>query len=102
MYEKSTLVNRHSVDQLADVRAKIKALKDDEKALVTEISKAMGADDSLGGDQYIARQAIINRKGSLDTKAMEAAGIDVERYRKPSTVVYQIRVEEREREAAHG
>lgn len=98
MNEHARLVNTHAVDQLADIRAQIKILKRQETQLVEEISEMMGDADSLGGGLWIARQTITTRKGSIDTKALEAAGIDVDRFRKPETTVFSIRLEERERE----
>lgn len=99
MNDQSRLVNRHAVDQLADVRAEIKILQTREKAIAAEISAMMGENDSLGGNQWIARQSVTKRKGSIDTKALEAAGIDVDQYRKPDTTVFSIRLEQREMEA---
>lgn len=95
MNGKTVSSNRHIVDQLADIRATMKSLKADEDTLKGQISEAMGSADSLGGDEFIARQTLTERKGSIDTKAMEAAGIDIERYRKPGVSVYALKVERR-------
>jgi hypothetical protein len=95
-----TQSNRHPVDRLADVRAQMKALKALEDDLKAEVSKEMGGRDSLGGDQYIARQKLSERAGAVDAKAMKAAGIDVDAYRKPPVTVMTITVEERVEEAA--
>ena len=95
-----TPVNRHVVDQLADIRAQIKQLKNDEADCVDEVIAAMTVKDSLGGDQFIAMRTITNRKGSVDYKAMESAGIQVDLYRKPPTTVCTIRLQERIVEAA--
>lgn len=92
--------NRHIVDQLADVRAQKKVLEAREDELKAEISKQMGGADSLGGDQFIALQKVSTRKGAIDQKAMEVAGIDVAKYRKADVPVYQIVVEPRVMEAA--
>lgn len=92
--------NRHIVDQLADVRAQMKALKSREDALKAQVSKEMGDADSLGGDQFIARQTLSERAGAVDTSKMKKAGIDVDAYRKASVTVMTIRVEERVAEAA--
>lgn len=92
--------NRHPVDELADVREAMKSLKAREDELKAIISNAMGSADHLGGDEFIATQTLSERKGGLDEKAMKAAGIDTDRYRKASTVVTTIRVERREREVA--
>lgn len=92
--------NRHIVDQLADVRAKMKELKAHEDDLKSRISAAMGDNDVLGGDQFVALQKITTRKGAIDTAAMAKAGIDIERYRKGGVSVYQLVVEPRVIEAA--
>lgn len=92
--------NRHIVDQLADVRAEIKALQTREAQLKEAVSAAMGERDSPGGDEYIARQKVSERKGAIDQKAMKADGIDADKYRKPSVAVYQITVESRVMEPA--
>lgn len=88
-------VNRHPVDQLADVREKIKALQEEEDTLRTEVSVLMGEGDTLGGDEFIAKQSISERAGAIDAKAMERDGIDVAKYRKKPSTVYQIRCERR-------
>ena len=88
-------VNRHIVDQLADVRADIRALEEKEAKLKDAISVLMGGADSLGGEEFIARQKLSTRKGALDQKAMEADGIDVAAYRKPDITVYSLVVERR-------
>ncbi len=93
-------VNRHPVDQLADLRETIKRLKEFEEELKVQVSDLMGSADSLGGDEYIARQTVSERAGAIDTKAMASAGIDIEKYRKPNVTVFSIRCERREREAA--
>lgn len=92
--------NRHIVDQLADVRAEIKALKAREDDLKDQISTAMGASDSLGGDQFIALQKVSTRKGSIDAAALKKAGVDADKFRKADVTVYQILVEPRVMEAA--
>lgn len=92
--------NRHIVDQLADTRASIKELQARESELKAAVSKQMGDRDSLGGDQFIARQTLSERAGSIDTKAMQAAGIDPDAFRKPASAYVTIRVEERAMEAA--
>jgi uncharacterized protein (UPF0335 family) len=87
--------NRHPVDQLADVRERIKTLQTAEEMLKALITTRMGTADSLGGDEFIARQAISERKGGLDEKAMKAAGIDTDKFRKPSSTVISLRLERR-------
>lgn len=87
--------NRHPVDQLGQIRETIKHLQEREKELREEISEAMGDADSLGGDEFIASQSVSSRKGAIDTKAMEAAGFDPDRFRKPDTTVFTIRTERR-------
>lgn len=92
--------NRHPVDQLADVRAQIKALQDTETDLKALISTEMGSRDSLGGDEFIASQKLQERKGGLDEAAMKADGVDPEKYRKPKSTFIVISVEPRAAEAA--
>lgn len=92
--------NRHPVDQLADVRAEMKALKEREDELRALVSKAMGNADSLGGDQFIALQKVSERKGAIDAAALKKAGIDPDAFRKPDTTVYSIVIEPRVMEAA--
>jgi hypothetical protein len=91
----ATPSNRHIVDQLADVRAKIKDLESVEKDLRERVRTAMGSGDSLGGDEFIARQTLSTCKGSVDNKAVKAAGIDLDKFRKADTVVYALRLERR-------
>ena len=93
-------MNRHIVDQLADVRAQIKELEARETDLKTQISAAMGGSNSLGGDEFLALQKLSTRKGGIDDKAMIAAGIDVAKYRKPDVTVFSLTIERREVEAA--
>ena len=88
-------LNRHIVDQLADVRARIKELQDVEKDLKDQVSTAIGQSDSLGGDEFIAWQTLTERKGSLDEKALKAAGIDTDKFRKAPVAVVTLRVERR-------
>lgn len=92
--------NRHIVDQLGQVRNTIKILKEREDDLKKQVGVMMGKSDSLGGDEWIARQSISSRKGSIDAKAMEKAGIDVEQFRKPDSIVITIRTEQRALEDA--
>jgi hypothetical protein len=92
--------NRHPVDELADVREKIKFWKEREDELRTIISDQMLGNDSLGGDEWIARQTVTERKGSLDEKLMQAVGIDADKFRKPASVSFTIRLERRAVEAA--
>lgn len=87
--------NRHVVDQLADVRAQVKALEAKETALKAEISKRMGGRDSLGGDEWIALQTLSTRKGSIDADAAKRAGVDLDRFRKADVTVFSLRLERR-------
>jgi hypothetical protein len=97
----TAMTNLHPVDELAEVRAKIKFLTERESELKDIISKMMGPNaDSLGGDEFIARQVLSERKGSLDEKAMKAAGIDTDKFRKHSVTIWSLRIERREMEAA--
>jgi len=47
-----------------------------------------------------AKQVLTKRAGTIDTKAAEAAGIDLSAFRKPETIVYSIRCERRVSEVA--
>ena len=87
--------NRHPVDELADVRAQIKELKDREDDLKVIISLDMGDGDSLGGDEYIATQTLSTRKGAIDEKALKAAGVNVSDFRKADVTVWSLRLERR-------
>ena len=100
MHNTALPVNRHPVDQLADIRAAIKALQEQEDTIRTEVSVLMGDGDVLGGDEFIARQTISERAGSIDAAALERDGIDVAKYRKKPSTVYSIKVERRAQEAA--
>lgn len=94
--------NRHPIDRLADVRDQIKALEAEEAKLKAEISALMGSADSLGGDEYIARQSLQDRKGALDEKAL-CRKLNVENldaYRKPSTTSMVLRLVSRVAEVA--
>jgi hypothetical protein len=84
--------NRHIVDQLADVRAQIKALQEIEAALKPQVAEIIDRADVASGDDFIATHQMAERKGSLNEKAMRAAGIDVDSFRGPSTVVISIRL----------
>lgn len=96
----TALTNRHPVDELAEVRAKIKFLGERESELKDIISKMMGGADSLGGDEFVCRQTLSLRKGALDQKALEAEFGDLSRFRKPDSTVITLRVESRVQEAA--
>jgi hypothetical protein len=85
----------HPIDRLATIRSTIKALAAQEKALLAEISALMGDADELVGDEFIARQSLTERKGSIDTAAIAAAGIDVESFRKAPVSVMTMRIEAR-------
>ena len=92
--------NRHPVDELAEVRADIKVLKYREDELKEQVAGMMGDQDSVGGDEWIAEQALSERKGSIDEKAAKAAGVDLDRFRKPTTTIVTIRTVKRAREDA--
>ncbi len=92
--------NIHPVDELAEVRAQIKALEAREGELKSTVSAMMGDADSLGGDFFIARQTMTERKGGIDEKAMKAAGIDADKFRKPPSIVVTIKTEARVSEVA--
>jgi hypothetical protein len=88
-------MNRHIVDQLADVRAQLKALEEREKDLKAQVSVLIDKSDVAAGDDYQAFHVISERKGGLDDKAMIAAGIDIEKFRKASSIIISIRLSER-------
>ncbi|TPK59059.1 MULTISPECIES: hypothetical protein [unclassified Mesorhizobium] len=92
--------NRHPVDQLAQIRATQKILAEREAELKAEIGAMMGTADSLGGAEFIAIQKLQSRKGGIDEAAMKAAGIDVEKYRKPASTFIVLNVEPRVSEVA--
>lgn len=87
--------NRHPVDQLANIRATIKTLEDREKELKEQIGALMGSADSLGGDEFIARQKLQSRKGGLDEKKLQAKLGDLSAYRKPDSTYIVLNVEAR-------
>lgn len=87
--------NRHPVDQLGDVRQTIKHLQDREAELKTVIGQIMGTADSLGGDEYIASQALQSRKGGLDEKKLAARFGDLSAFRKPDSTYVVLKVERR-------
>lgn len=90
----STTRNRHPVDELGDVRESLKSLEAREKELKEEVGRLMGTKDSLGGDNFIARQSISERKGALDEKVIAAKlGVEnLDAFRKPPVAVVTIRV----------
>lgn len=94
--------NRHPVDRLGEVREQIKALQATEKELRQAIAEMMGDADSLGGDEFIARQRVSERKGSLDEKVLiaEFGESAVNAARKPSATVYTIETRRRAEAAA--
>lgn len=100
MNDISKPVNRHIVDQLADIREAIKDLQEQEKVIKDQISGQMGEADSLGGDEYIAKQIVVLRSGSIDAEALKSAGIEVDKYRKKDIASYSIRLERRMQEVA--
>lgn len=94
--------NRHPVDELGEVREAKKALEEREKALKEKVAAMMGAADSLGGEEFIARQRVSERRGSLDEKALKERFGDeaVETCRKPPTTTYTIETRRRAEAAA--
>lgn len=92
--------NRHPVDQLANVRATIKALQEREAELKEEIGTLMGNADSLGGDEFIASQKLQSRKGGLDEKRLTEKLGDLSAYRRPDTSFITLKVEPRAMEGA--
>lgn len=102
MNAKALSGNRHPVDRLADIRASIKVLQEEETDLKARIGTEMGGGDSLGGDEFIAFQSLQERKGGLDEKRIAAAlGVEgLAAYRKPGTTFVVLRVEPRAAEVA--
>ncbi|HEU5019662.1 MAG TPA: hypothetical protein VFT69_17015 [Pseudolabrys sp.] len=92
--------NRHPVDRLADVRAEIKRLQEQESDLKALISTEMGSRDSLGGDEFIAFQSLQERRGAIDEASLKAAGINPDKHRKPKITSVVLRVERRAAEVA--
>lgn len=88
-------MNRHIVDQYAEIVSTIKILEIKKDLLNYEIRKMMGSDDSLGGDEFIAMQSISERKGGIDEKALIEIGIDVSAFRKPSISLVTLRIQPR-------
>lgn len=109
MNGKSMPVNRHVVDQLADIRAKIKTLKKDEQSCVDEI-KAMartpaGDLDYIAGNEFIASMNESTRKGAINNESLDEFlqfhhSKTIEEFRKAPTTVLSIRLERRENEVA--
>lgn len=87
--------NRHPVDRLHDLRAQIKALEAEEKEAAAAVSKLMAGAGSVGGDEYIATESIGERAGSIDAAKLAKDGIDVDSYRKKSSVVVKITLAKR-------
>jgi hypothetical protein len=85
------MTNQHPVDQLVAIRAQIKALQEMESTLKDEISRRMGDNATLVGDDWIAEQSVTARKGGIDEKKLAAFGIDVNAFRKPDTTVFTLR-----------
>jgi hypothetical protein len=83
--------NLHPVDQLVAIRAQIKALQELESTVKTEVSRLIGGSETLTGNEWTAIQSLSTRKGGLDEKALKAAGIDTEAYRKDDISVLTIR-----------
>lgn len=82
----------HPVDQLFAVRAQIKALQELEAGLKADVSALCGDVDYALGDEYVATQSLTSRKGGIDEKALKAAGVDVDAYRKADVAVYTLKV----------
>ena len=85
--------NVHPVDELAEIRARMKALVERESELKSTISTLMGLDDALFGADHVAFQKMSSRKGAIDADALAKAGVDVDAFRKPDVAVISITVE---------
>lgn len=90
-----TGINRHPVDQLANIRATIKTLQEREAELKLEIGQLMGGHDSLGGAEFIARQKLQTRKGGLDEKKLADKLGNLDAFRKPDSTYIVLSVEPR-------
>jgi hypothetical protein len=95
--------NRHIVDRLGALRRLIREAETLEKELKTEVGYLMGSRDSLGGDEFIARQTIGERKGGWDDKKLEdELGLRAEKFRKPPVTIVTIRTDLRDEARADG
>ena len=92
--------NRHLVDRYGDLKEHNKKSKKLEEKLKAEIMKAAddAGTDSVGGDEYIARQEVRQRTGGLDAEALEKRfGKEaVDACRKPPTNPIVVTVTRRE------
>ncbi|MBP0440661.1 hypothetical protein [Tianweitania sediminis] len=95
MTDDARLSNRHPVDRLAIVRTRIKELQEQEADLKQIVSAQMGSKDTLGGDEYVAKQVLSTRKGGIDEALLKKQGLDPASFRKPDVTVLSIRVEAR-------
>jgi hypothetical protein len=95
--------NRHIVDRLGALRRLIREAEALENKLKTEVGYLMGSRDSLGGDEFIARQMIGERKGGWDDKKLEdELGLRAEKFRKPPVKIVTIRTDLRDEARADG
>jgi hypothetical protein len=92
--------NQHPVDELAQIRAQIKALQERENALRSEVSLLIGDGSAYDGDDFTAIQTLASRKGGIDEQAMRTAGINPDKFRKSDIAVVTIRTVVRAKAAA--
>lgn len=88
-------VNRHLVDQLADVRFRRKALEEQEAELRARVLKQMGNGDELCGDEFIAYREAQRQRGVIDATKLRRAGVDPDRFRKRGVTFVKVVTEPR-------
>lgn len=87
--------NRHIVDQLADLRFRRKSLEEEEAKLRFRVLTAMGENDELVGDEFVAFRENLRMPGAIDPAKLRAAGINPERYRKRGYDIRKVVIEPR-------
>lgn len=83
--------NRHPADELGDIRAERMALDAREARVRARVMKLMKAGDHLSGDDYVAKWEVQSWRGQLDARALKRAGLNPDKFRKPTTKVDIIR-----------
>lgn len=76
--------------KLYDLRNKKKLIEDEIKKMEEVYKPKMERFDSnieFEEDGYVVQVRVSNRKGSIDSKLMEADGLNVDYYRKDDTIV---------------
>ncbi|WP_210318517.1 hypothetical protein [Aureimonas endophytica] len=77
------------------MRREKKRWEEEEERIKAIVLNQMEDAESYGGEEFIAKVSEQRRKGRLDEKLLKKAGIDVERYRAPDTIIRIIRTEQR-------